>query len=388
MTPSLRADLARQRPAAPIALDPPLPVAEVPTPALLLDEAALDRNLARMSAHLAAHNKGLRPHAKTHKCPLIAHRQIAHGALGVCAAKVSEALVLRAAGVERVLITSPVTDRARAELVADLARAGPGIQLVVDSARGIECLERALTKTDEPLEVLIDLDPHMGRTGVRDGDDVLRLADRIALSPVLDLSGVQHYCGHIMHVMGHATRRAQSIEHWQRAFAIVDRLRQQGHRVEVVTGGGTGTYDIDSELAPITDLQVGSYVFMDEQYRVIGGRGGPVLDDFEVSLTVMTTAISQPARGAITIDCGFKGFASESIAPVAPEFVGATYRFAGDEHGVLILAPGAQSPILGDRVQFVTPHCDPTVNLYDHYWVHRGGLVHALWPITGRGCSW
>ena len=127
---------------------------------------------------------------------------------------------------------------------------------------------------------------------------------------------------------------------------------------------------------------------MDQQYLDVGGRGGDVLDDFEVSLTVLTTAISQPKAGAITVDCGFKGFASESIAPTPRDLPGTRYHFFGDEHGVLTLPQGAQEPLLGQRVAFVTPHCDPTVNLYDYYWVHRDGAVHALWPVSARGCSW
>ncbi len=384
----LRAQLARARDWRAIELVQPIPIDDLPTPALLLDEAAMERNLARMAAHLRSHDKGVRPHAKTHKCPIIAARQLHHGAIGVCAAKVSEALVLRGAGIETVLITSPVTDAARAECVAELALSGPGLSIVVDSALGVSRLSEALEGLGARLSVLIDLDPKMGRTGVREADDARALARRIADSHALDLVGVQHYCGQVMHIEGYENRRVASLGHWQRALEIVARLRDDGHAIEVVSGGGTGTYDIDAEIGDVTDLQVGSYVLMDQQYRAIGSRSGPVLDDFEVSLTVATTTISQPGAGAITVDCGFKGFASESIAPVCPDLVGATYRFAGDEHGVLILGKGAQSPGLGERVRFVTPHCDPTVNLYDHYFVHRNGLVHALWPIAARGCSW
>ena len=376
------------RPVDAIAITPPLPIDRIPTPALLLDEAAFERNVATMAAHVRARGKGARPHAKTHKCPIIARRQLAAGAIGVCAAKVSEAWVLRSAGVADVLVTSPVVDRLRTDLLARMAAAGPGLAVVVDSALGVETLDASLAERDARIDVLIDLDPRMGRTGVREPDDVARLADRVQRAKRLRLRGVQHYCGHVMHVEGHAQRAAQSKEHWQRALAIVAELRRRGAAIDIVSGGGTGTFDIDSEIDGITDLQVGSYVFMDQQYRVIGSRRGPVLDDFDVALTVQATAISQPAPGAITVDCGFKGFASESIAPVAQDIVGTKYRFAGDEHGILIMQPGGQTPRLGERISFVTPHCDPTVNLYDYYWVHRDGHAHALWPITARGCVW
>jgi 3-hydroxy-D-aspartate aldolase len=371
-----------------IELDAPLPVAEAPTPALLLDEAALTRNIARMAAFMAAKGKGLRPHAKTHKSPEIARRQLAAGALGVCAAKVSEAIVLTRAGIGPVLITSPVTTADKAALVAELAGTGAKVQIVVDSRLGAEVLEAVAAARGATIEVLIDLDPHLGRTGVRERSDALALASWLGNADALRLVGVQHYAGQVMHISGHAARREKSLACWQHAVAICDALRDAGHRIDVVTGAGTGTYDIDCDVAAVTDLQVGSYVFMDQQYLDVGGRAGEILDDFEVALTVLTTAISQPKPGAITVDCGFKGFASESIAPTPVDLPGARYRFYGDEHGVLTLPEGAQEPLLGQRIAFVTPHCDPTVNLYDYYWVHKEGMVHALWPVSARGCSW
>src|SRR5690606_4905003 len=137
-----------------------------------------------------------------------------------------------------------------------------------------------------------------------------------------------------------------------------------------------------------TDLQVGSYLFMDQEYRVIGGRSGSTFDDFEVALVVAATAISQPREGTITVDAGFKAFASDTVRPVPLDLPDTEYRFAGDEHGVLLLGAPPQEPLLGTVQRFVTPHCDPTVNLYDWYWICRDGLATELWPIAARGCSW
>ena len=358
----------------------------------MLDEDALTRNIAHMAEFLASRNKGFRPHAKTHKCPQIAARQLAAGAVGVCAAKVSEAIVLARAGIEPILITSPVTTRGKTDAVAALAASGAKIQIVVDSLLGAQLLDAAARAQRTVIDVLIDLDPRLGRTGVRELKDAVKLADWIAADHrdggALRLVGVQHYAGQVMHIAGHAARRDKSLVCWKSAIAICDALRQAGHHLEIISGGGTGTYDIDCEVPEITDLQVGSYVFMDQQYIDVGGRSGKRLEDFEVSLTVATTAISQPVSGMITVDCGFKGFASESIAPTAIDLPNVRYRFGGDEHGILLLGDGAQEPLLGQRIEFVTPHCDPTVNLYDYYWVHRDGYVHALWPVSARGCSW
>lgn len=384
--------LLADRPLAAVTLDEPVPLADVPTPALLLDEDALMRNIALMAKFLGAKGKGFRPHAKTHKCPEVAARQLAAGAVGVCAAKVSEAIVLARAGIAPILITSPVTTRQKADLVTALVARGSRVQLVVDSMIGAAVLDASARARGVSVEVLIDLDPRLGRTGVRELADAVALADWIAANRrsggALELVGVQHYAGQVMHIAGHAARRDKSLTCWRSAVAICQALRDAGHPLRIVTGCGTGTYDIDCDVPEVTDLQVGSYVFMDQQYIDVGGRGGDRLDDFEVSLTVATTAISQPVSGMVTVDCGFKGFASESIPPAAIDLPGARYRFAGDEHGMLLLADGAQEPLLGRRVTFVTPHCDPTVNLYDNYWVHRAGFVHALWPISARGCSW
>jgi 3-hydroxy-D-aspartate aldolase len=384
--------LLANRVLAAVEFDNPISLDEVPTPALLLDEAALDRNVARMAQFLASRGKGFRPHAKTHKCPQVAQRQLDAGAVGVCAAKVSEAIVLARAGIDPILITSPITTALKADLVAALVAGGTHVQIVVDSKLGASVLDAAARARHVTIEVLIDIDPRLGRTGVREIDDALALAkwlaSNLAQGGALRLVGAQHYAGQVMHIEGHTARKEKSLVCWQSAVAMCDALRDAGHRLDIVTGGGTGTYDIDCDVQSVTDLQVGSYVFMDQQYIDIGGQSGPTLNDFEVALTVLTTAISQPKRGAVTVDCGFKGFASESIPPTPLDMPGVRYRFFGDEHGVLLLPEGAQEPLLGQRINFITPHCDPTVNLYDYYWVHRDGYVHALWPVSARGCSW
>ena len=157
----------------------------------------------------------------------------------------------------------------------------------------------------------------------------------------------------------------------------------------VLTGGGTGTYNIDMEVPELTDIQVGSYVFMDEEYRQIGSATGDRFDDFAVSLTLLCTAISQPSQQAITLDGGYKAMASETVMPVSDDLAETGFRFAGDEHGVLLSEAALQAVKLGQQVRLVTPHCDPTANLHDMYWIQEAdGLIHSGWPISARGCSW
>lgn len=385
-------DELRARPNEPLPLTSAVRIDQLPTPALLLDEPALMRNIAKMAAFLGAHGKGFRPHAKTHKCPEIARRQLAAGAVGICAAKISEAAVLMNAGIDRVLVTSAIASPAKADLAAELARLG-SLDLVVDSDLGVRLLGNAITSGSDAangqIGVLIDLDEEMGRTGTRSDDVMLALAEQIERAPGLVFRGVQHYAGHLMHLAGFEERRSRSLALWERVAARVERLAAAGFACEVVTGCGTGTFNIDCEVPIVTDLQVGSYVFMDQEYLLIGGRDGDRFDDFEVSLTMAATAISEPVPGkAVTVDGGYKAFASDTVAPEPLDLAGSRYRFAGDEHGVLLLGAGTQQPTLGTVQRFVTPHCDPTVNLHDAYWVHDGETVQARWPITARGCSW
>ena len=382
-------ELRLQRDWRPIPLAEPVPVEALPTPALLVDVGQLERNLRRMADYLGARGKGLRGHAKMHKSPIIAHKQLALGAVGICAAKVAEAETLVHAGVHDVLITSPVTTQDKLARGVDLAARTLGrVWLVVDHPEMAAALARAARAVGTQVHVLIDVDPDMGRTGMRGAEGVLALAAAIAQHAQLRLRGIQQYAGQVMHIKDYAERKQKSHAHWAGGFAIRDRLVAAGFPIEIVTGGGTGTYDIDSELAPITDLQVGSYAFMDEEYLQIGGATAARFEDFPPALFVLASVISQPRAGAVTIDAGLKSFASETVAPVPLSLPGTRYRFAGDEHGVLLLDGQNAAPRLGDRVRLVTSHCDPTVNLYDYMFPVEDGVVREIWPVAARGASY
>jgi D-serine deaminase-like pyridoxal phosphate-dependent protein len=373
--------------AAKIALERPLALADVPTPALLVDEAALERNLARMAAHARARGVGLRPHVKTHKCPILAKRQLALGALGVCAAKVSEAEVMVDAGIDRVLITSPLASPDKYARVVALARRAPGLQVVVDAPGAVRGFEAAAAAAGVTLGVLIDLDTGTRRTGIQPGEPALGLAREIAAARHLRFDGLQAYSGHVMHVVGREERKKKSLESLAGALDTRALLERNDIPVKTLTGGGTGTYDIDCDVG-LTDLQVGSYLFMDVQYRMIGDADGEVFDAFEPSLSVLATAISQPVPQLITIDAGFKAFAHEPEAkPQFKDRTGISYFYGGDEHGICAFAGGEPSLALGEKAELLVSHCDPTVNLYDVYHVVRDGLVRELWPIAARGKS-
>jgi len=358
----------------------PFPRAELPTPALIVDLAALERNIARMAEFAAARGIALRPHAKTHKSGEIARRQIAAGAVGICCAKLREAEVLAEAGVGDIHLTSPVVT---AEAIGRLARLNARISLsvVVDHPDNVAALAAGV---DRPLSVFIDVDPGTHRTGVASAEAAMALAGRIAAAPMLRLGGVQFYCGSQQHIQGFAERQAAIADRTDYLRTVLAALAAAGVSVPVVTGGGTGSFVIDAELGVLTELQVGSYVFLDREYRDCEFAGAPA---FEPALAVDATVISANASGMVTVDAGLKAFAADAGAAVvlggAP--LDSLYAFMGDEHGALI---GEGLPGLGARVALMPPHCDPTVNLYDRYFVVEGDRVVDVWAVTARGCSW
>jgi D-serine deaminase-like pyridoxal phosphate-dependent protein len=372
-----------------VPLKSPMSLWDLPTPALVIDVEAMESNLQKMKTFYGGKKARLRPHTKTHKCPLLARRQVADGAVGVCAAKVSEAEVMVEAGVENVLITSPVVTKEKIERVMALAKKSAGVSIVVDQEQNVRDFDDAARASGVKLPVLIDLNVGSDRTGIAMGKPALDLADAIRRSSSLAFQGLQAYAGHLQHVRGFEYRRQASETTMGRAAEIKRTLEKAGFDVPVLTGGGTGTYNIDSEVEGVTDVQVGSYLFMDVNYRNIGGKNGPIYDDFRPSLLVLATAISQPATGRITIDAGYKAFATDQEPPDPLSLPGVSYRWAGDEHGVLEFRdPRGPSEVkLGDKVLLIASHCDPTVNLYDHYYPFRNERVEEMWPISARGHS-
>jgi D-serine deaminase-like pyridoxal phosphate-dependent protein len=356
-------------------LTPPFARHDLPTPALVIDIAAMDRNIARMAAFAAARGIALRPHAKTHKSGEIARRQIAAGAVGICCAKLGEAEALAADGVGDIHLTSPVvTPGAIARLVALNARIA--LSVVVDHPDNVRALAAA---ADAPLTVFIDVDPGIHRTGVTSPEAAVELARAIDAGARLKLGGVQYYCGTHQHIPSEADRRAAIVERTDYLRNVIAALEEAGFAIPVVTGAGTGTFAIDADLGVLTELQVGSYIFLDREYRDCELEGA-----FESALFVDSSVISANAAGMVTIDAGIKSFATDAGVPVLAAGGEGRYVFKGDEHGALL---GELGLGLAERVTLVPPHCDPTVNLYDLYYLVDGDTVTGSWPVTARGRS-
>jgi D-serine deaminase-like pyridoxal phosphate-dependent protein len=383
----------QSRPSAAVAADEKLQEAaigmardEIPTPALLLDTDAFEANLRTISEHCQNRGCAARPHAKTHKCPEIARRQVALGARGVATATVPEAEAMVNAGINGVLLTSPIVEPRKIALMARLAKQSTGLMLAVGSAREAELLAAAAEAEGVRVDVLLDLDVGDHRFGIAPGAPAQELARQISRYASLRLKGIQAYSGMASHTKGFEARREVSRKAMDQAVQTRELLSKDGHDMAILSGGSTGTYNIDCDLPGGVELQVGSYVFMDVQYRGIGGRSsGAVYTDFRPSLTVLTTVVNTNVADRVSVDAGVKSFATESpTMPEAKAWEGLRYRFNGDEFGALTVADGGKLPRLGDRIEFYAPHCDPTVNLYDRIYAMRRDKVEAIWPIVAR----
>ena len=348
----------------------------IPTPALVLDIAALDRNIARMAAFFAAGPCRLRPHVKAHKTPEIARRQLAAGSCsGLTCATVSEAEAVSGL-CEDVLVANEIVDADKCRRVAQLART-TRVTVAVDSTAGLDAIARAATDGGVTVGVLVDVDVGQERCGVMPGEEALMLARRVSGAGGVTLRGVMGYEGHVQPIRDRDTRERQAREAMTALVHTAELLRRDGLAWDVVSAGGTGTYDITGRFAGITEVQAGSYALMDTDYQHVGVP-------FEQAFWVLGTVISAPAPDRIVADCGHKAATKDHGLPAVAGIEGAVVRALNDEHATIGLPPG-HGVRIGDRLRLVPSHTDPTINLHDVFHVVDGDRVVDLWPIVARG---
>jgi D-serine deaminase-like pyridoxal phosphate-dependent protein len=356
--------------------EPGMHESEVDTPALLLDLDAFEHNLDTMAALLAPTNTRLRAHAKTHKSPVVALQQMRRGAVGQCVQKVAEAEALAWGGVPDILVSNEViAPRKLARLCAlsSIAR----VAVCADDEAGIAAVESAAGAAGLRLAVLVEIDVGAGRCGVEPGPPAVALAERIAASPHLIFGGLQAYHGSAQHRRRPAEREAAIAHAAEGTRRTVEQLRQRGLACDIVGGAGTGTFALEAATGVWTEIQAGSYAFMDADY---GRNEDP--PPFRQSLFVLAQVMSAARDGVAVLDAGHKAVPVDSGMPLVHGHPGVTYAGASDEHGTL---RGEGLPRLGDKVRLVPGHCDPTVDRYDWYVGVRGGRVECLWPVAARG---
>jgi 3-hydroxy-D-aspartate aldolase len=353
------------------------------TPALLLDLDAFERNLATMQKVTKAAGVNLRPHSKGAKSVEIARREIALGAIGICCATLSEAEVMANGGIENILLTSEAVTPAAIERAVALNARSNGFILNVEDPKNLEGLAGGAETAGKPLSLLVEFDVGQDRTGIASIDGVVALARQVKALPHLRYLGLHAYYGHMQHIPVPADRKQAAEGQMARIRELIAALKAEGLPPEIVTGGGTGTFDTDVTGGVFTEIQPGSYPFMDREYYEIARSGER---PFEAALFVLATVIAS-RQGHAIVNAGYKAFATEGGMPVvlSPKLTDARFQFEGDEHGDIKYDPTGGALRLGDPVVFQPPHCDPTINLYNRYHCVRGDTLVEIWPVDARG---
>jgi 3-hydroxy-D-aspartate aldolase len=360
---------------------------QLSTPSLVLDLDIVEGNIQEMIRWTKAVGLRLRPHAKTHKSVAIAKMLVEAGAVGACCATLGEAEALGYAGVPGILITSPVVQKAKIQRLLELNEVADDLAVVVDDPANVSMLaEAALNFGTKNLSVFVDVDVGSKRTGVPSAQQAVALARQIEAAPALRFGGLQGYAGHLQHIVDYEQRKRGTEAVAQQMLQFEDALKKAGHAPPLMTGGGTGTHALEAEAGGLAELQAGSFTVMDVDYDRVSLRENGVRP-FQDALFIATSVVSSQHEGFATTDGGLKAFATDGpkprIARGAPE--GSEYGWSGDEHGRVSLPDGAEPLKLGNMLECVTPHCDPTVNLHDCYHVCRGDVLVDIWPVDARG---
>jgi D-serine deaminase-like pyridoxal phosphate-dependent protein len=349
---------------------------DIPTPALLVDVAALERNIARMAAFFASGPCRLRPHFKAHKTPEIARRQLAAGScVGITCATVSEAEVV-ASFCDDVLLANEIVSAEKCARVAALARQA-AMTVAIDSPAGIEALASAAAALGVSIGVLVDVNVGQGRCGVTNAEEAVALAEKAAATSGLIVRGVMGYEGHLQPIRDRKERESRTQQAMRGLVAIAQRIRNAGIPCDVVSSGGTGTYDIAGRVEGVTEIQAGSYALMDSDYAAVGVP-------FEQAFMVLGTVVSRPQPTRCVADCGHKAVTKDHGNPPVRGIDEATVTALNDEHAVIEL-PASSTLAIGDRVELIPSHTDPTVNLHDVFYAVEGDRVVGIWPIAARG---
>ena len=354
------------------------------TPALVIDKDKLIDNLSRMEQFAKAKKIALRPHAKTHKSSAIAKLQLEYGAVGICVAKVSEAFVMAQAGITGLLITSPVVTKPKIDVLIKVLKLAPDTMIVIDSLENALNLNKILADENITLNVLMDIDSGQMRTGVLFSNAV-EVARSINKLSNLIFKGIQCYAGHIQHIKDLTIRATASKHILERAAGIKRQLISEGIDCHIQTGSGTGTFSSDAGIKGVSEIQPGSYVVMDQEYLDIDYKDNP----FVPAMTMLTTVISANHPEHVTVDAGTKAMYQVETRPqvIAPDDLEYDWGF-GDEHGMITAKLDEQElPKVGDVIELVVGHCDPTINLFDYFYITQNDIVVDRFDINLRGKS-
>ena len=359
-------------------LPPGTPRDGLDTPCFIIDLDLMEGNIERMAAYFRDRPADLRPHMKHHKTPEIALKQIEAGAIGVCCQKLGEAEAMADGGVDNILITYEILGPAKINRLMNLARR-INLMVTVDDAGNVQDLSDAAQSAGVSLGILVDVNSGQNRSGIDPGLPAVGLAQAVHGAPGLVLQGVCGYEGHLQAVPDLEERTTRAREAMAKVTDTADAMRAAGLPAEIVSAGGTGTYNITGDYPGITEVQAGSYVFMDAAYR-------RVLQEFDVSGTILASVISKGSPGRAVLDCGMKALSSDQWPPQVVGLPGLEVRGISDEHlSVRLTDSDSRQLRPGDKVELVPGHNDTTVHLHTHLFALRNGHLETVWEVAGRG---
>lgn len=353
---------------------------ELDTPALLIDLDKMEANIQKMSNYFTTVNAELRPHLKTHKTPIIAHKQIAAGAIGITCAKLGEAEAVIHAGIRDVLIANQIVGIQKIERLVNLAKHSD-IMVAVDNTHNVQAISEAASAKGVTIRILVEVNIGMDRCGVEPGQPTLDLTHQIIKSPNLKFEGLMGYEGHTVANPNQTERETATREAMQRLVNTKHYLQKHGIEVSIMSGGGTGTFNITGSIPEMTEVQAGSYIFMDSTYHNVKGAG----EKFDCALSVLATVVSRPEQDRIIVDAGLKVLTKEFGIPQPNGITGLEMIGLSEEHGKIHVSDENVSLTPGDKLEILPTHCCTTVNLHDRYYGIRNEMVESVWEITARG---
>jgi D-serine deaminase-like pyridoxal phosphate-dependent protein len=355
----------------------------LPTPCMVVDLDMFKANVKHMAETAKANGINVRPHVKVHKSVDVAKHQVAHGAIGLTVATIAEAELFSGAGIKGVLWTKQPVGINNIQRAVALSKKDPTFMLVTDDPQVVDWLEEAASAHNAKLRVAVSVYAGMERQGIEGGKPALELAQKVASSKRMQFEGFMAYSGDAAHTEGFEARRKASMEVLAGVRESRDLAKKAGLPVNIMSGGSTGTYNIDHETG-LNELECGTYVFMDTEYFIVGGKDGDMkrYNDWQPALTVMATVDSQHHPNIVTTDYGNKALAKKSDEVKGMPWL--TVGVQGAEYGALKWKDGEQAPKLGDRVEIYCTNLDQSTNAFDRYYIAQGDRIVDVWPIMGR----
>jgi D-serine deaminase-like pyridoxal phosphate-dependent protein len=347
---------------------------ELTTPALLLDLDRMEHNLNRMAEFFSRGPTRLRPHFKNHKCPELAKRQIAAGAIGMTCATLDETESVVASGIDHVLIANEITSREKLERFVELSKRADVI-VCIDNREIADRLAGIAKRHSALANVLVDVDVGLHRCGVPPGLPAVELAKH-AVSCGLRLRGLMGYEGHVLR----KPPGPEKLEAARQAMRLLSETKAmiecEAIPVEIVSAGGTGSYEISGRCPGITEIQAGSYLVMDTDYAT-------VRSDFQLALTILTTVVSKTNGERVVVDAGLKSLSCERGLPSPKDVKGASTDKLNAEHGLLSIKPNSGGPDVGEKIEMWVHYSDATINLHNRMYGIRNGVVEEVLHLRG-----